>query len=114
MDQRGQPPGIVPDEGAADSGLQPLQLLVKGRERGGDLAERGEIGGADGGLGPADDRAHQLDDRGEEDLACELTVRILLEEAIDLGGVESMLQERAEHDRDGGLLDEPLEDLTES
>jgi hypothetical protein len=27
MDQRGQPPGVVPDEGPTDARLQPLQLL---------------------------------------------------------------------------------------
>jgi hypothetical protein len=94
-------------------GSSPLQLLVHGRQRGGDLTERAEIGGADGGLGAADDGAHQLDDRGEEHLAGVLTGRVFLEQAIDLGGIEGVLQQRAEHHRDGGLLDEPLEDLAE-
>ena len=57
IDQRGEPPGIVPDEGATDARLQPLQLLVQRRQRGGDLVERGEVGGADRGLGAADDEA---------------------------------------------------------
>src|SRR5262249_15151698 len=51
-DQRREPPGVVHDEGAAGAGLQPLELLVERRERGGDLAERSQVGGAEGGLGP--------------------------------------------------------------
>ena len=113
-DQRRESPGVVQDEGTADAGLQPLQLLVERRERSGDLAQRSQVGGTDGGLGPADDGAHQLDHRGEEHLPGVLTGRVFLEKAIDLGGIEGVLQQRAKHHRDRGLLDEPLEDLAES
>ena len=68
-DQRPEPPRRVAHEAAADARLDPLELLVDGRQRGGDLAEGGQVGGADRGMDPADDEAHQVDDRGEEQLA---------------------------------------------
>ena len=113
-DQRPEPPRRVAHEAAADARLDPLELLVDGRQRGGDLAEGGQVGGADRGVDPADDEAHQVDDRGEEQLAGVLGGGGPLEESVQFVGVEGAFQQGAEHDGDGGLLEEPLEDVAES
>src|SRR5512142_294992 len=109
--QRLEPPGRLGDEAATDPRFNPLELLVDGRQRRGDLAERGEVGGADRGLDAADDGTHQLDDRGEEEFAGVLVGSGALKEAIEFLGVECTIQEGAEHDGDGGLLEEALESL---
>src|SRR4051812_45997597 len=62
----------------------------------------------------ADDEAHQVDDRGEEQFAGVLGGGGLLEESVQFVGVEGSFQEGAEHDGDGSLLEEPLEDVAES
>ena len=101
-------------EAATDARFDPLELLVDGRQRGGDLAEGGQVGGADRGVDPADDEAHQVDDRGEEQLAGVLGGGGPLEESVQFVGVEGAFQQGAEHDGDGGLVEEPLEDVAES
>jgi hypothetical protein len=113
-DQRLEPPRRVAHEAATDAGFDPFELLGDGRQRGGDRAEGGEVGGADRRLDPADDEAHQVDDRGEEQLAGVLAGGGLLEESVQFVGVEGAFQQGPEHDGDGGLLKESLEDVAES
>src|SRR5262249_5617930 len=112
-DERAEPPGGVAHESTTDARFDPLELLIDGRQRGGDLAERGQIGGADRRLDSADDQAHQIDERGEEQFPGVLGGSSLLEESVQFVGVEGTFHQGADHDGDGGLLEESLEDVAE-
>ena len=61
----------------------------------------------------ADDGAHQVHDRGEQQGAGVLPLGGLLEEGVDRLGGEGVLQGGTGHDGDGALLGEPLEDVVE-
>ena len=113
VDQRPDPAGGVGDQAAADPRFDPLELLVDRGQRRGDLAERVDVSGADRAVDAANHRPHQLDDRGEEDLAGVLAGPGPLEEAIDLHGLDGPLQQGAEHDGDGGVLEESFEGFPE-
>src|SRR4051794_5165898 len=52
-------------------------------------------------MDPEDDEAHQVDERGEEQLACVLGGGGLLEEPVQFVGVEGAYDQGAEHDGDG-------------
>jgi len=103
----------VDDEAAADLRLDPLELGVDGRERGQEVVERVEVGGADGRVDLGDDGEHQLDHRGEEEFASALGLSGVLEEAIELVGIEGAFEEGAVHDGDGTGLEEALEERTQ-
>ena len=106
-----QPAGRVPDQSAADARFDSFELFVNGRQRRGDLAERGEVSGANRGLDPEDDGGHQVDDRREEQLAGVLIGGLALEEAVQLARVQSAFQQRAIHHGNWCLLEKSLEGL---
>ena len=103
----------VEDEAAADLRLDPLELGVDGRQRGHQLVERVEVGGADGGMDLGDDGEHQLDHRGEEQFASALGLGGVVEELIELVGIEGAFEKGAVHDGDGTGLDESLKERTQ-
>ena len=114
MHQGFELPGGIRDERAADVQFDPLELLVDGRQRCGDITEGRDIGGANRGLDAADDGGHQLDERGEEDTAGVSVGSGVLEEAIDLRRVVEYAPEAgADDDGDGCLLEETLEGFAE-
>ena len=66
---------------------------MTGRQnREGHPAERGQVCGPHRGLDPEDDGGHQVDDRGEEQLAGVLIGGLTLEEAVQFMGVEDAFQ----------------------
>jgi hypothetical protein len=113
LHDRRQPVVGLEDEAAADGRLDPLKLGVDGRQRSHQLVERGEVGGADGRMDLGDDSEHQLDHRGEEQLAGALGLGRVVKEPIELRGIQGALQQGAEHDGDGAGLEEAFEERTQ-
>ena len=103
----------VHDEAPADLRLDPLELGVDGRERGHQLGERIEVGRADRGVDPGNDGEHELDHRGEEQLAGALGLGGVVEELVELPRVKGPFEQGPVHDRNGTGLKEPLEQRTE-
>jgi hypothetical protein len=60
-----------------------------------------------------DDGEHQLDHRGEEQLAGALGLGGVVEELIELIGIQGTFQQGAVHDRDGAGLEESFEERTQ-
>src|SRR5947199_120992 len=60
VDDRCELLGGVPDQRAADLGLDPPEFGVDGTERDLDLVPRGSVGGIDLGTDVADDQGHQV------------------------------------------------------
>jgi len=98
---------------AADSAGSVRSIFVDGFERGVDRLGLGLVGGADGGLDAADDQAHQVHDRGEEDLLGVLLLGDVFEELVDQRGAEGVLHEAPSHDGQWGILGKPLENVAE-
>ena len=110
-DDRFEPLGRGSHHGRRNRGFQTSDLVVKGGERGvnGDCVFL--VGGVDGRTNATDDKAHQLDDRREEDLARVRFFGDVLEEVIENSRVESILEDGLSHDGDGIPLGKPLENL---
>jgi hypothetical protein len=94
-------------------GLNPLEFGVDGGERDLDLLQRGPVGGIDLGTDVADDQGHQVDQAGEEQFPRLLIDLGVIEQFVELVGVEGAFHEDARHDGDRAVLDEALEDLAE-
>ena len=71
------------------------------------------VGGVDRGPDAADDGAHQVDDRGEQQGPGVLAFGGVLEELVQGPGVEGILQGGSDHDADRGFPGKLLEDLVE-
>ena len=80
------------DQRGRDAGLGAVELVVDGLERGADGLGVRLVGGVDGGPDAADDGAHQVHDRGEEELAGVLPLGDVLEELVEDPGVQGVLQ----------------------
>jgi len=110
---RSQGTGGVTDQRGTNAEFHPVDLLVDrlacDSQRFGVLL----VGGVDRGPDAADDRAHEVDDVGEEEVPGVLTFGHALEESIHGAGRQRVLEQGLSHDRDWGILDEPLEDFTE-
>src|SRR5262249_24460568 len=94
--------------------FQALELVVDGPEGDAEGFGPGPVGGVDGGLDLGDDRAHQVHHRGEQQGAGVLPLCGPPEEGIDRPGGEGVLQGGTDHDGDGTLLNEALEDVVEN
>ena len=103
----------MPDQLRREARLGAVDLVVDGPERDADGLGVGLEGGVDGGPDAADDDAHQVHDRGEEERAGVLPLGDVLEQCVDGPGVQGVLQGGPGHDGDGALLCEPLEDVVE-
>ena len=73
----------------------------------------GLVGGVDGGPDAADDQAHQVHDRGEEEALGVLLLGDAFKQFIDPRGAEGILHDAARHHRERGILGESLEDVAE-
>ena len=92
--------GRVADQGGGDRRLQAVELVVDGLA--GDAEDAAcLVGGVDRGPDAADDRAHQVDDRGEQQGPGVLAFGGVLEELVQGPGVEGVLQGGPDHDADG-------------
>jgi hypothetical protein len=67
--------------------------------------------GGDGGLDLGDDGGHQVHDRGARQGPGVSALGGPLKQGVDDLGCEGVLQGGTDHDGNGTLLDEPLEDL---
>jgi hypothetical protein len=90
-----------------------VELIVDGVDRRPDRLGPRLEGRVNRGPDAANHHAHQVDDRGEEELVCELLLRDVLEELIEDLGVQGILHDPLSHDGQGGILGEPLKDVAE-
>jgi hypothetical protein len=109
-DDRPQGTSRVSHQFRRDTRLGAVELVIDGRERGPDRLGSGVVGGLDAGSDLGDDGAHQVHDRGAEQLSGVLLLGHLLEEPIHRLGVQGVFQSGPGHDGDGALLDDLLED----
>ena len=103
-DDRPEGAGGVPDQFRREARLGAVELVVDGPERDAERLGVGLVGGVDGGLDVADDGAHQVHDRGEQQGAGVLPLGGLLEQGVDGLGGQGVLQGGTGHDGDGALL----------
>ena len=91
------------------TGLGAVELVVDGIDRGRDRLGLVPESRVDRGPDAANHHAHQVDDRGEEELVGELMLSDVLEELIKELGVQGVLHDPLSHDGQGGILGEPLD-----
>ena len=113
VDDRSQPRGHRMDQRGRHGGLGAVELVVDGVDGGPDRLGPRLKGRVDRGPDAAHHHAHQVDDRGEEELVGELLLRDVLEELIEDLGVQGVLHDPLSHDGQGGILGEPLKDVAE-
>ena len=113
LDDRFQTFGGRADQCRSDPRFDAVDLAVDGAERGVEDLGVCLVGSMDGGPDAADDQAHQVDDRGEEELSCILMFRNVFEQLIDDSGVEGVLQDGLCHDGQRTSVSKALEDVTE-
>ena len=111
IDERGEGRAGVADESGADGRLDAIDLVVNGLA--GDSQGRRHLleGGIDRGPDGADDQAHEVDDVGEEQVARVLPIGVVLEQLVDGGRGQGILQDGLSHDRHRGILDKPLKNV---
>ena len=113
VDDRSQPLGHRVNQRGRHGGLGAVELVVDGVNRGPDRLGPRLKGRMNRGADAADHHAHQVDDRGEEELVGELLLRDVLEEVIEDLGIQGVHHDPLSHDGQGGILGEPLKDIAE-
>ncbi len=113
VDDRSQPRGHRMDQRGRDGGLGAVELVVDGVDRGADRLGSRLKGRVDRGPDATDHHAHQVDDRGEEELVGELLLGDVFKELIEELGVQGVLHDPLCHDGQGRILGKSLKDVTE-
>ena len=113
VDDRCQAPGRAADQGRRERRFGAAELAVDGLDRGVEGLGVGLVGGVDGGPDAADDQAHQVHDRGEEESLGVLLLGDAFKQFIDQRGAEGILHDAARHHRERGILGKSLEDVAE-
>jgi hypothetical protein len=102
------------DQRCRDSGLGALELVIDGVDGRPDGLSACLEGGMNRGPDAADDGAHEVDDRGEEEFVGELLTGVSLEELVEELGVHGVLHDSLGHDGQGGILGKTLEEIAEN
>nr|MBK7066769.1 hypothetical protein [Deltaproteobacteria bacterium] len=100
LDQRAGLAGGVLDERGRDGRLGGVELVVEGRAGDRERCAEGEDPGVDRGHRSRDDRHHDVDDRREVQGLVVLRLPRHLEDGVDLGGCEGVLQAQADREGD--------------
>ena len=101
--------GGVADQLGREARLDAVELVVHRGERDRDLVGAGLVGGVDGRADAGDDQAHQVDHGREEQLAGVLVLGAAAEQFIQLVRDEGVLQSAPDHDTEGAVCHEALE-----
>ena len=113
INDRCQSGAIGPDQGRRCDRFGAVDLAVERLDGNGEGLSLVPVSGVDGGLDAAHDEAHQIHDRGEEELLGVLLIGDVFKQLVQRPRVEGILQQASGHDGQGGILGEPLEDVAE-
>ena len=98
VDDRSQPRGHGTNQRGRHDGFGAVEFVVHGVDGGPDRLGPRLKGRVDRGPEPANDHAHQIDGRREQQLVGELLLGDLLEEFVEDLGVQGVLHDPLSHD----------------